>query len=289
MQWTGKTGGTTWQQRALIVLFKHVDIRVIYGVMSIWLLWYMIVRPSATRAVFHFHRRRKRTRLQACLDTYHSYFCFGQAIMDRFAVYAGCTFHIDIHNMPLFANLRDGTDGFIVLFSHLGNSEMAGYGLATPYKKMNVLTYAGETETVMRNRTNALQKNNLWLISMLPNSMNHIYAVNSALERGEIVAMAADRITQSKHVDCPFLGQTVHLPAGPFHICTTMQKPVLLVFVFKTRWNKYEVKIQQLQVDMSLPRSQRIQDIAQQYATALEQQTLQYPYQWFNYYDFWKQ
>ena len=276
-------------QRSLIVLFRHIDIRIVYGVMSVWLLCYMVVRPSATKAVYQFHRRRGRTRLQSCIDTYHSYFCFGQAIMDRFAVYGGYTFGVDVANMPLFSELRDGAEGFIVLFSHLGNSEMAGYCLATPNKRMNVLAYAGETETVARNRAEALQKNNLWLIPMLPDSMSHIYAINGALERGEIVSMAADRIVQSKHIDCSFFGKTAHLPAGPFHISIVMRKPVLLVFVIKTKWNHYHVDVVPLHADTTLSRNAQIDDIARQYAAALEQKARQYPYQWFNYYDFWKQ
>lgn len=275
-------------QRSLVVLFRYVDIRVIYGVMSVWLLWYMVVRPSATKAVYQFHRRRGRGRVCACVDTYHSYFCFGQAIMDRFAVYAGRKFEVDVENRPLFNRLCDGDEGFIMLFSHLGNSEMAGYCLSTPHKRMNVLAYAGETETVMHNRTEALRKNNQWLIPILPNSMEHVYAINGALERGEIVTMAADRTVQSKHIDCSFFGEQAHFPAGPFHICVAMQKPVLLVFVIKTKWNRYHVEVLPLHADTSLPRNRRIQDMAQQYANAVEQKARQYPYQWFNYYDFWQ-
>ena len=146
MRWSGQTGGTTWMQQTLVVIFKYVDIRVIYAIMSFWLLWYVIVRPSATKAVYRFHRiRRKRTIPQACIDTYLSYFNFGQAIMDRFAVYAGYQFNVEVPNMEAFAKLRDGDDGFYVLFTHLGNSEMAGYTFATPNKRMNILMYMMKT------------------------------------------------------------------------------------------------------------------------------------------------
>ena len=42
MRWSGQTGGTTWMQQTLVVIFKYVDIRVIYAIMSFWLLWYVV-------------------------------------------------------------------------------------------------------------------------------------------------------------------------------------------------------------------------------------------------------
>ena len=55
MRWNGQTAGTTWMQQTLVVLFKYVDIRIIYAIMSIWLIWYIIMRPSATKGIYRFH------------------------------------------------------------------------------------------------------------------------------------------------------------------------------------------------------------------------------------------
>lgn len=288
MQWTGQTGGTSWQQRALIALFRRIPVRVLYGAMSIWLLWYMIARRSATVAIYRYHRRRGRSRWHALWDTYHSYYCFGQAILDRFAVFAGCTYQVDVPRYATFTDLCDRSDGFIVLFSHLGNSEMAGYCLRAT-KRMNILAYSGETEIVEQQRTDSLRENNLWIIPIRPDSMDHLFAIDAALQCGEIVGMAADRTMQSKTIDCTFMGAPVHFPAGPFTICVTMRRPICLVFVLKTAWNRYTVEVQTLSPDTTLPRREQITDLARRYAAVLEQQTRLHPYQWFNFYDFWKQ
>lgn len=288
MRWNGQTGGTTWMQQALVVIFKYVDIRVIYAIMSFWLLWYVIVRPSATKAVYRFHRiRRKRTIPQACLDTYLSYFNFGQAIMDRFAVYAGYHFHVSVPSLSEFAHLRDGKDGFYVLFTHLGNSEMAGYTFATPNKRMNILMYMGDTQTVIQNRTNAMAKNNLRIIPMVNDSMSHVFAINDALENGEIVGMAIDRMVQSKSISCRFMGDTALFPMGPFRICNAIKKPILMVFVFKTKWNSYQVHVCPIENKFAGNKNEQVQLLVQACASTIERMALQYPYQWFNFYDFW--
>lgn len=288
MRWTGQTGGTPWMQQALVVLFRYIDIRIIYAIMSFGLLWYVIVRPSATKAVFLFHRQRRGCSiLTACVDTYRSYFNFGQAIMDRFAVYGGYKFQIEVPEMEEFQKHRDGDDGFIVLFSHFGNSEMAGYSMATPTKRMNILLYMGDTETVNQNRSKVMAKNNLRLIPMRINDMGHIYAITEALNNGEIVAMAVDRMVQSKGVLCTFMQDEALFPIGPFRICSTMQKSILSVFVIKKTWNTYQIVVKPLEMSRDLSNKDQAKYIAQQYAQELENLVKLYPYQWFNFYDFW--
>ena len=78
-----------------------------------------------------------------------------------------------------------------------------------------------------------MAKNNLRLIPMRSNDMGHVFTITEALNNGEIVAMAVDRIVQSKGVPCTFMQDNALFPIGPFRICSTMQKTVLSVFVLK--------------------------------------------------------
>lgn len=288
MRWNGQTAGTTWMQQTLVVLFKYVDIRIIYAIMSIWLIWYIIMRPSATKGIYRFHHvRRQRTVLQSCIDTYRTYYNFGEAVMDRFAVYAGYQFKMDFPNKAEVQHYFEGKDSFYLLFSHLGNSEMAGYCLTTPNKVMNILMYMGDTETVMQNRTNALARNNLRVIPMQGEMMNHIFAITEALDNGEIVAMAMDRIVHSKPIACPFMGENALFPIGPFRICTTLKHPVLFLSVIKSRWNTYTVHVRLLAHNAIGTKAEQTKNLAKATVSALEEMTHQYPYQWFNMFDFW--
>jgi hypothetical protein len=44
--WNGQTGGTHSMQRALVSLIRAVGVRPVYGIMHLWLIWYIIVRRS---------------------------------------------------------------------------------------------------------------------------------------------------------------------------------------------------------------------------------------------------
>ena len=276
-------------QRALVCVIRLTDIRVAYGAMHLWLVWYILVRPVPRRGIYRFHRRRGRSRWQAALDVYRSFYHFGQAIIDRFAVYAGCPFEVKVENKNLYYDRVHSPEGFIMLFTHLGNAEMAGYQLATPDKPMHVLAYGGESPVVLQNRARVLAQNNIDMIIVQDHDMSHIYRINEVLQQGDVLTLAADRrMGESGTVTCTFMGAPAQLPAGPFQICVSARRPVLLVFALKEGLYAYHICAEQLDVDASLPRREQAQALADRFAGRLEEMALTHPYQWFNMYDFWE-
>ena len=288
-KWTGQTGGTHWMQRALVSIIRHTDIRVVYGAMHLWLIWYILVRPIPRNGIYRYHRRRGRSRLQAAFDVYRSFYHFGQAILDRFAVFAGCSFDVTVENKELYYNRVHSTQGLIMLFSHVGNAEMAGYFMATPDKQMHILAFGGESPVVLQNKARVLAQNNIDMIIVQPNDMSHIYRISEVLQRGDVLTIAADRrMGDSSTISCSFMGVEAKLPAGPFQICVSMRQPVLLIFAFKDGLHSYHIYTEQLDVNNSLPRQEQAQDLANRFAQRVEDMTLAHPYQWFNMYDFWE-
>ena len=285
--WNGQTGGTHGMQRALVGLIGVTGVRPVYGMMHLWLVWYILVRPSVTRGAYLFHRRRGRNRILAALDVYRSFYHFGKVIIDRFAVYSGHQFDIAVDHQERYYDKMDSAKGFVLLFSHLGNSEMAAYSMATPEKHMNILAFGGETPVVMEERAKVLAKNNIGMIVVNPGEMNHIYEIYSALDRGEVLAVAGDRRMGDKTISCSFMGMQAPLPAGVFQLCATLHCPIVLTFVLKEPQNKYHIYTEELKTNMSLPREDQAAYLAQQFASRLEQMALTYPYEWFNFFDFW--
>lgn len=265
-------------QRALVGIIRATDIRVVYGLMHLWLIWYVLVRSNERHGAYVFHRRRGRNRLQAAVDVYRSFYHFGQAIIDRFAVYAGETFEVEVENRELYYGRVTEPEGFVMLFSHVGNTEMAGYFLPTPDKQLHILAYGGESPVVMRHRQEVLARNNIGMIPMMPGDMSHIYRISEVLQAGDILSMAADRRMGDHTVVCPFMGAEAAFPAGPFRICVAVKQPVLLVFVIKQSHRTYRVLCEQIEPTRTM---------AQQFARRLEEMARMYPYQWFNFYDFW--
>ena len=285
--WNGQTGGTHWMQRALVWMIRHWGISFVYGLMHPWLIWYVFVRPKERNGAYRYHRHRGRKPIQAAFDVYRSFYHFGKIILDRFAVYSGHEFDVVVEHKERYFDKMQRKEGFVLLFSHMGNSEMAAYSIATPDKRMNILAYGGETPVVMEQRAKVLEKNNIGMIVVNPGEMNHIFEIHNALARGEVLAVAGDRRWGDKVILCDVLGSPAPLPAGVFQLCAALKCPIILPFVFKEPHNRYHILTEELQVNTSLPRAQRAADLAQQFADYLTKMALSHPYEWFNNFDFW--
>ena len=286
--WNGQTGGTHWMQRALVWMIQHWGLSFVYGIMHFWLIWYILVRPSVRNGTYYYHRRhRGRNWFQACLDVYHSFYQFGKEMLDRFAVYSGYEFDIVVDNKERFYNKVKQKEGFVLMFSHVGNSEMAAYTMATPDKRMHVLAFGGETPVVMEQRARVLKKNNIGMIVVNSDDMSYIFEIGDVISRGEVLAVAGDRRWGDKTIPCDVLGAKAPLPAGIFQLCATLKCPIVLPFVFKEPNNRYHIYTEELHVNPSLPRAERAADLAQQFADQLTAMAKAHPYEWFNFFDFW--
>ena len=289
-EWTGKTDGQPWMQRSLIAMFRVLPLWLLYGVMALVVPFYMIFNRKGYQAIYGFFRERiGYGPLKSFWNVYLNHFRFGQVILDRFGVYAGKKYHFTNEGQELMDELEKHPEGFILLSSHVGNYEIAGYSLKPKYKKFNALVYAGETATVMENRQRILSQNNM---SMIPvkEDLSHLFALNAALDNGEMVSMPADRIFGSqKSVECQFFGTKANFPLGAFAMAVQKNVSLLAVFVMKEGLKRYHAYVQEVTCDPKASKREQMAQLAQSFAERLEAIVRRYPTQWFNYFDFWQQ
>jgi predicted LPLAT superfamily acyltransferase len=277
--------------RTLIAVLRLVGVRPVYAVMAVFVVpFYMLFRPKGFSVIRRYMLQRQgfgqwKAFRYACLNHYR----FGQVVIDRFALYAGVKFQFDIVNNDLFTQLCQNDDGFIILSSHAGNYEMAGYTFKSNRKAYNALVYGGEAQTVMENRQRLFRKNNIRMISV-SDDMSHIFEINNALSDGQIVSIPADRIFGSpRFVECQLLGATARLPLGPYALAAQRGANTISMHVMKVDTYKYKVYIKKIEAEgnVALKRNERPQALAQSFASELEAILKQYPEQWYNYYEFW--
>lgn len=289
-EWSGKTGGLPWMQRSLIFLFHLFPLWFIYGVMALVVPFYMLFGRKGYRAMYSlFHDCFGYGAWKSFWLVYSNHFRFGQVILDRFGVYAGKKYHFINEGQELMDELETHPEGFILLSSHVGNYEIAGYSLKPKRKKFNALVFAGETATVMENRRRMLERNNMSMI-LVKEDISHLFAINTALDNGEIVSMPADRIFGSqKNVECEFLGKPARFPLGGFAMAVQKDVEVLAVFVMKEGMKTYHAFVRKLECDRMAGKREQMAQLAQNFAKDLETIVRRYPTQWFNYFDFWQQ
>ena len=287
-KWKGNTAGTPWMQRMLVKWFRYSPLLLPYFCMAWVVPFYMLFNHSGYSAIYHYFRKRQGYgRLKSFVYVYANHFRFGQIIIDRFAMYAGKRFTIEIEGQELFDELDCSDEGFIQLSSHVGNYELAGYSLIPKRKSFNVLVFAGETQQVMEGRHSMFIGKRIQMIP-LAEDMSHVFAINNALSEGNIVSIPGDRIFGSpRFVTCEFMGANTNFPLGPFSLAVQRDVKMLAVFVMKESVHKYHIYVKKLSVPCVIDKYTKANLLAQDFAKELEQVIRKYPAQWFNYYDFW--
>jgi predicted LPLAT superfamily acyltransferase len=131
------------------------------------------------------------------------------------------------------------------------------------------------------------------VIPIAPGSFQHVVDARAHIERGEVIAVLADRVPpgQSSRVSpVDFLGGKAPLPQGPIRLAAVLGCPVLLMTGFRTGSRAYEIRVDRFADRIELPRPRRrevIRGYCQAYADRLAGYCVRAPYQWFNFFDFW--
>ena len=104
--------------------------------------------------------------------------------------------------------------------------------------------------------------------------------MKDAIGRGELVIMAGDRVSAgSKSVlKHRFMGRDCVWPKGVYRFAKLMESPVFAVTCVSTGWNRYEVHFAALEQSPSA--------MLDGFVSFLERETLAYPGQWYQFYDF---
>lgn len=106
--------------------------------------------------------------------------------------------------------------------------------------------------------------------------------IYDALGRGELVMMAGDRQspnTPGKIIESKCLGHACALPAGVFRFARACNCPVFAIANMNVWGGKYRVFVQQID-------TKNLDKMASEYMGFVEKLILQYPTQWFNFFDF---
>lgn len=118
--------------------------------------------------------------------------------------------------------------------------------------------------------------------------------LSSRIAQGELIAIAGDRIPISSEstITVDFLGDQAIFPIGPYALAHACQCPLLSMTPAKYQ-DKYVLKIAALSYpeqskSKRADRQDYFRQMAQKFAAQLEQQCIATPFQWFNFFPFWK-
>ena len=256
-------------------------------------LWMLFKRQPIRHIAYYFRNRFRLRGVKLWYAVWLNHYRMMQTVIDKFAAYGGRQFSFELEGNEAFLSLEDKPEGFILLSSHIGNSELVGYSLGSTRKKLSALVYAGESPTVMENRRRLLEKHNIEMIKV-DDTLDHLFAMNAALANGNIVCMPADRIIGSqKSFSTTFLGTETRFPLGPFATAVQRNVAAVAIFMMKEGVKRYRLIVRPIRLtteeQSALGRRDRMNVMGCRFAQAFEDVIYRYPHQWFNYFDFWNE
>ena len=184
----------------------------------------------------------------------------------------------------------DAQQGCILLGAHVGRVEVlrarADQGCPVPVKALMYESNAALIGQVFH-RLNPERA-----AAVIPiGGAESVLRIKEALAAGELVGMLGDRITSGdKVVTVDFLGRSALLPVGPMVLASVLKAPVVLFFGIHRGNRRYDIVFEPFAERMDLSPSAKSADLtawAQRYAARVESMARAYPYNWFNFYDFW--
>jgi predicted LPLAT superfamily acyltransferase len=222
---------------------------------------------------------------------------FAENLLDRMIMWSGeedC-FEMEVHGREHLAKLVGEGRGGIFLSSHIGSFDMLRALSAQDGIVLNVLMFTRHAARINSFFERLQAGRNLRLIRFEPGTLDAAFEMRAAIGRGEFVGILGDRVWPSEHertVSVPFLGRQAHFPLGPFLLQGVLGCPMLYTSCIRTGPAHYTTRTQVFAPAGVVPRAERekhAEQLAQKYAEILEDGCVEAPYQWFNFYEFWRE
>ncbi|MBT3191324.1 MAG: lysophospholipid acyltransferase family protein [Verrucomicrobia bacterium] len=118
-------------------------------------------------------------------------------------------------------------------------------------------------------------------------------SIMNALRQGEIVVFNGDRaIGDTTSAEVHFFGRPADFPTGPYLMAAMTGAPVIQTFAMREGVDRYRFFCHAAGHVPQASRAERKQVLAEcaaEFAGRLEAALKEYPFQWYNFYPFWKE
>lgn len=257
---------------------------------------YFLIKRGPERRASRAYLARALGRPATLWDAARHIHTFSATILDRVYLLGDGDmrrFDIRVSGIEQMHAQIDQGRGVLLIGSHLGSFE-ALRGLAQTRPDLEVRTVLDKAQTpAMTQLLEALNpKVAAGVIDAAQGGLGVTLAIKQATDEGAIVSLLADRVYPGETVvSAPFLGDTASFPSSPWLIAAALQVPVSLAFGLYRGGNRYDLVFETFSDGIRIERHNRAQALAElvtRYAQRLEHHAHAAPYNWFNFYDFWK-
>lgn len=292
-EWDGQSRGNVLGYKIFIFILRHIHIRVAYFIVWFVSLYFYFFLPK--REIRGFYSGiLSYPKLKSEISIFRNFLQFAQSLIDKVVILAEFKgkFTFDYEGEKYLHEMAAAGKGGIILGAHAGNWEIAGHLLKRVNKPVHVLMYDGERSNIKEVLEEITGGRSFNIITIKENDFSHIYAINEVLGRGELVAMHGDRFREGSRIHkVEFLGQEANFPLGPYYLAAQCNVPICFVHTMKESMFHYHFSSSppfEVNTKEKTEKLARIKTLAEEFAKRLEKTVQKYPFQWYNYYNFWQ-
>jgi predicted LPLAT superfamily acyltransferase len=282
---------------ALLRLMAFLSLRLgrkatrvaLYGIA----VYFFLFAPAARRQSRRYLRRAL-GRMPRARERFRHVLNFATTIHDRVYLINEQfdTFEITIEGDSLMRTQAELGQGAFLMGAHMGSFEVIGsIGRRQPGLHVSMAMYEDNARKI-----------NAILAAINPKakpdiiSLGHIDAmlrIAERLERGAFVGMLSDRTLGGEPMhEVTILGERAYLPTGPMRAAAILRRSVIFMVGLYRGGNRYHVVFAPV-ADFSTvtPKSRdaAVLDAVERYAALLDRYCRCEPYNWFNFFDFWRE
>lgn len=220
--------------------------------------------------------------------------------LDKFAAWSGDInlSQLDSKGVKKFKKLMSQKQGGMIFVSHLGNMELCRAVSNADHKsRLHILLHTKNAQHFNRllKALNPLSTVNI--IEVTEIGADTMLFLKDRLEHGDWAVIAADRLpihstnaTVTRVTTVPFLGEPAHFSQGPYILASLLECPIYTAFAIRDKKN-YHLYVEKFSDKIILERTNReasLKPYIKKFSGILEEKARKHPYQWFNFFDFWK-
>jgi predicted LPLAT superfamily acyltransferase len=255
-------------------------------------LYFLLAAPAARRASRAFLTRAlgRRPRLPELFRHFHTFAsCTHDRVYllnDRFDL-----FDIQVHGATTFEEVLASGRGAFLIGAHMGSFEVVrALGRQRPSLRVAMVMY----EQNARKINAALAAINPAAVQeIIPlGRLDSMLQVRARLDDGVALGILGDRtLAEDATLPVQFLGDTAAFPLGPMRLAAMLRRPVLFMTGLYLGGNRYAVHFEPLADFTAVEPGERDAAIGRAvsaYAASLERHCRAEPFNWFNFFDFWR-
>ena len=271
-----------------LLLGRRIARLVLYPV-----CFYFLISASTPRAASRQYLGKVLGRAPRFFDSFRHFLAFGTVGLDRVYLLKDRVelFQAEIFGEDVLLDVTRDGQGCFLLRAHLGSFEVLRAFGSSRHLRVGLVMYEENVRmvnTVLKAINPALAED---VISL--GRFDSMLKVEERLRQSQWVGMLGDRaLNEEGQVRVAFLGEDAGFPTAPFRLAMMLKRPVVLMVGLYLGGNRYSLHFEKLFEPRDVRRADRadaVKRAVRLYAQRLEHYCGRAPYNWFNFYDFWRE